>query len=56
MKILRVNMTTATITVEDVPQEYMGLGGRGLTSTMINNDVPATCDPLGPDNMLILRK
>ncbi len=53
MKILRVNMTKATITVEDVPQEYMGLGGRGLTSTMINNDVPPTCDPLGPDNKLI---
>jgi aldehyde:ferredoxin oxidoreductase len=53
VKILRVNMTMATITVEDVPQEYMGLGGRGLTSTMINNDVPPTCDPLGPDNKLI---
>jgi aldehyde:ferredoxin oxidoreductase len=53
MKILRVNMTKTTITVEDVPQEYMGLGGRGLTSTMINNDVPPTCDPLGPDNKLI---
>ena len=53
MKILRVNMTKATITTEDVPQEYMGLGGRGLTSIMINNDVPPTCDPLGPDNKLI---
>ena len=54
MKILRVNMTEATITVEDLPQEYRGLGGRGLTSTMINNDVPPSCDPLGPDNKLIL--
>lgn len=54
MKILRVNMTTATITVEEVPREYMGLGGRGLTSTVINNEVQPACDPLGPDNKLIL--
>ncbi|MDX2445692.1 MAG: aldehyde ferredoxin oxidoreductase C-terminal domain-containing protein [Desulfobacterales bacterium] len=53
MKFLRVNMTTTAITVEDVPREYKGLGGRGLTSTMINNDVLPSCDPLGPDNKLI---
>ena len=53
MKILRINMTEASITVEDFPQEYRGLGGRGLTSTLINNDVPPSCDPLGPDNKLV---
>jgi aldehyde:ferredoxin oxidoreductase len=53
MKFIRVNMTAKTITLEDVPQAYLGLGGRGLTSTMINNEVPATCDPLGPENKLI---
>ena len=53
MKILRVNMTEASITVEDLPREYMGLGGRGLTSALINDDVPPSCDPLGPDNKLI---
>jgi aldehyde:ferredoxin oxidoreductase len=46
MKFLKVNMADKTINVEDVPQEYMGLGGRGLTSIMINTEVPATCDPL----------
>jgi aldehyde:ferredoxin oxidoreductase len=54
MKFLRVNMTKAAITVEDVPREYRCLGGRGLTSTMIHDLVPPTCDPLGPDNKLIL--
>ena len=53
MKFIRVNMTDKTIKPEDVPQDYMGLGGRGLTSTMINNEVPPTCDPLGPQNKLI---
>lgn len=47
-------MGTKSVNVEDVPQEYMGLGGRGLTSIMINADVPATCDPLGPENKLIV--
>ncbi len=54
MKFLKVNMADKTINVEDVPQEYMGLGGRGLTSIMINAEVPATCDPLGPENKLIV--
>jgi aldehyde:ferredoxin oxidoreductase len=53
MKFIRVKMSKKTITVEDVPQEYTGLGGRGLTSIMINEEVPAQCDPLGPDNKLI---
>ena len=53
MKFIRVNMNEKTVHVEDVPQDYLGLGGRGLTSIMINNDVPPTCDPLGPDNKLI---
>jgi len=46
-------MSKRTITVEDVPQEYMGLGGRGLTSIMINTEVPPKCDSLGPENKLI---
>ena len=32
---------------------YLGLGGRGLTSVMINAEVPPECDPLGPENKLI---
>ncbi len=53
MKFIRVNMTEKSITVEDVPQDYMGLGGRGLTSIMINTEVPPKCDPLGSENKLI---
>jgi aldehyde:ferredoxin oxidoreductase len=46
-------MSTKTVRTVDVPKEYAGLGGRGLTSIMINKEVPANCDPLGPENMLI---
>ena len=54
MKIIRVNMGKKAVTVEDVPLKYQGLGGRGLTSIMINDEVPPKCDPLGPDNKLIV--
>jgi aldehyde:ferredoxin oxidoreductase len=54
MKFLRVKMGNREVSVEEVPQVYRGLGGRGLTSTMINAEVSPTCDPLGPENKLIL--
>jgi aldehyde:ferredoxin oxidoreductase len=53
MQFLRINMSGQTVSVEEVPQDYAGLGGRGLTSIMINNEVAPTCDPLGPENKLI---
>ncbi len=53
MKILRVGMTGQTVKTEDVPKDYAGLGGRGLTSTLVNREVPPRCDPLGPENKLI---
>ncbi len=53
IKILRVNMTTKEIKWEDVPEKYLALGGRALTSQMVSDEVPATCEPLGPFNKLI---
>ncbi|CAB1083482.1 aldehyde:ferredoxin oxidoreductase [Alkalispirochaeta odontotermitis] len=53
MKLLKVNMTTQSIAVENLAEEYQGLGGRGLTSVLINDGVPPECDPLGPENKLI---
>ena len=52
-KILRVNMTDRTATYEDVPDKYKFLGGRGLTSTIIYDEVDPTCHPLGPNNKLV---
>ena len=34
MKLIRVNMSKKAIKVEDVPQDYVGLGGRGLTGVV----------------------
>lgn len=53
MKFLRVNMSEKSVQFQDVPKEYAGLGGRGLTSVIINAEVPPRCDPLGPQNKLI---
>jgi aldehyde:ferredoxin oxidoreductase len=53
MRIIRVNLGRKSIAIQDVPQEYAGLGGRGLTSNLIKNEVPADCDALGPDNKLV---
>ncbi len=46
-------MTTQSVAFVDVPKEYTTLGGRCLTSVMINDEVPAKSDALGPDNKLI---
>lgn len=52
-KFLRVNMTTKELKVEAVPEKYAALGGRALTSQFVFDEVPATCEPLGPLNKLI---
>jgi len=52
-RIYRVNMTDLTTRVEDVPENWAGLGGRGLTSTIVAEEVRPTCHPLGPDNKLV---
>jgi aldehyde:ferredoxin oxidoreductase len=52
-KIFRVNMSDLTTRVEDVPQKWAGLGGRGLTSTIVAEEVVPTCHPLGEFNKLV---
>ena len=52
-KIYRVNMTNRTVLSEDVPEQWKGLGGRGLTSTIIAREVKPTCHPLGKHNKLV---
>jgi len=53
-KIFRVNMTDLTTSTEDVPADWMGLGGRGLTSTVVAAEVEPTCHPLGSKNKLVI--
>jgi len=52
-KIYRVNMATLTAVIEDVPEKWKMLGGRGLTSIIVAQEVKPTCNPLGKYNKLI---
>lgn len=53
MWILRVNMTDQTFKLEDLPESYKYLAGRAMTSTIVADEVPPLCHPLGPNNKLI---
>jgi aldehyde:ferredoxin oxidoreductase len=52
-KIYRVKMSEMSFSIEDVPENWMGLGGRGLTSTIVAEEVDPECHPLGPNNKLV---
>lgn len=52
-KIIRVNMSDLSIKTEDIPEAYQGLGGRGLTSAVVANEVDPACSPIGPNNKLV---
>ena len=53
-KLLRVNMSEIITKFEPVPEQYLGLGGRGLTSAIVSNEVDPTCHPIGPMNKLAI--
>jgi aldehyde:ferredoxin oxidoreductase len=46
-------MTDRSYKLEELPEKYKYLAGRGLTSTIVHDEVPATCHPLGPNNKLV---
>lgn len=54
-KIIRVNLTDKRITIEDLNMEdaKLYLGGRGLASKILCDEVDPKIDPLSPENKLI---
>ncbi|MCX6027346.1 MAG: aldehyde ferredoxin oxidoreductase [Chloroflexi bacterium] len=53
MWILRVDMKDRSYRLEDVPLQYRQLAGRGLTSSIIADEVPPLAHPLGPNNKIV---
>jgi aldehyde:ferredoxin oxidoreductase len=53
MKLLRVNMSEYHVNWEPVPPIYEKLGGRALIARLLLEEIPPTCDALGPHNKLI---
>ena len=54
-KIIRVNLTDRTVKIEEPGEKFFRkyLGGRGIISYYLLNEVPAGADPLSPENKLV---
>ena len=53
-QILRINMSKLEATYEPVPEKWARWGGRGLTSSIVCDEVDPTCHPLGPNNKIVI--
>lgn len=53
MNIWRVDTRSKTLSIEEVPEAWQHLGGRGLIAAIMLDEVRPSCDPLGPENKLI---
>lgn len=56
MNIVRIDLKTKDIEIKPIDKEskLFLLGSRGLSSQIVHDEVPPQCDPLGPDNKLII--
>lgn len=54
--LLRVNLTTGKITREAIPEEYLRdyIGGAGLATRYLYDEIPPDARPLGPDNKICI--
>jgi len=53
-RILRVDMTNQTASFDQFPAERKLLGGRALSAKILLEECDPKCDPLGPDNVLVM--
>ncbi len=53
-RIIRVNMSDLSIKTGEIPEEYQGLGGRGMTSAIVSKEVEPTANAIGPNNKLVI--
>ncbi len=54
-KLLRINLSTGEIRKEEIPEKLLReyIGGRGLASKYLFDEIDPTVDPLSPENKLI---
>ncbi len=53
-RMIRVDMTDQTARVEPFPDAWKLLGGRALSARILLEECDPECDPLGPDNVLMM--
>src|SRR5271157_238316 len=54
-KVARINLATGDIKREEISEEFCRnwIGGYGMGIKVVWDEVPAGCDPLSPDNVLV---
>ncbi len=53
-KLIRCDMKTKKVTIEELSGDYANLGGRALTSAVVAKEVPPTSHPLSAHNKLVI--
>jgi aldehyde:ferredoxin oxidoreductase len=53
-RLIRVDMTNQSVNIEPFPEEWKLLGGRALSARILLTECDPECDPLGPDNVLVI--
>ena len=53
-RLIRVDMSDHTVSIESYPDAWKLLGGRALSARILLEECDPECDPLGPDNVLVL--
>ena len=53
-RLIRVDMTAGAVSIDPYPEEWTLLGGRALSARILLEECDPGCDPLGPDNVLVL--
>ncbi|HAP32562.1 MAG TPA: aldehyde ferredoxin oxidoreductase [Firmicutes bacterium] len=54
MKFLRVDMASGAVKLETPGDDYTLYGGRALIAKILTDEVDPKCDPLGPQNKLVI--
>ena len=52
-RLIRVDMTAQSVSIEPYPESWKLLGGRALSARILLEECDPSCDPLGPDNLLV---
>jgi aldehyde:ferredoxin oxidoreductase len=53
-RLIRVDMTAGNVSIDPYPEDWTLLGGRALSARILLEECDPGCDPLGPDNVLVL--
>ena len=53
-RMIRVDMTHQTAEIVPFPDDWKLLGGRALSARILLEECDPNCDPLGPDNLLVM--